>query len=141
MKQHLRPGGLIVFHEPDWTNVRSFPPAPTYDRCCQWIVEAFRGAGTDTNAANNLYTAFAGAGLPSPQMRMQTFVGGSSGCADWLQVVAGLAASLLPTMEQLDIATAAEVEIATLAQRLQREVAASEHMIIGRSEIAAWSRL
>jgi ubiquinone/menaquinone biosynthesis C-methylase UbiE len=141
MKQHLRPGGLIVFHEPDWTNVRSFPPAPTYDRCCQWIVKAFRGAGTDTNAANNLYTAFAGAGLPSPQMRMQTFVGGSSGCADWLQVVAGLAASLLPTMEQLDIATAAEVEIATLAQRLQREVAASQHMIIGRSEIAAWSRL
>jgi hypothetical protein len=51
---------------------------------------------------------------------MQTFVGGSSGCADWLQVVAGLAASLLPTMEQLDIATAAEVEIATLAQRAAR---------------------
>ena len=141
IKQHLRPGGLIVFHEPDWTSVRSFPPVPTYDRCCQWIVEAFRGAGTDTNAANNLYAAFAGAGLPSPQMRMQTFVSGSAGCSNWLQVVAGLAASLLPTMEQLGIATAKDLEIATLAQRLQREVAASEHMIIGRSEIAAWSRL
>jgi hypothetical protein len=44
-------------------------------------------------------------------------------------------------MEQLGIATAKDLEIATLAQRLQREVAASEHMIIGRSEIAAWSRL
>jgi ubiquinone/menaquinone biosynthesis C-methylase UbiE len=141
MKRHLRPGGLIVFQEPDWTNVRSFPPAPTYDRCCHWIIEAFRGAGSDTNAANNLYTAFAGAGLPSPQMRMQTFVSGNAGCADWLEVVAGLAASLFPTMEQLGIATARDVEIATLAQRLQREVAASEHMIIGRSEIAAWSRL
>ena len=141
MKQHLRPGGLIVFQEPDWTNVRSFPPAPSYDRCCQWIVEAFRGAGSDTNAANNLYTAFAGAGLPSPQMRMQTFVGVSAGCTAWVQVVAGLAASLLPTMEQLGIATAEDLEIATLAQRLQQEVAASEHMIIGRSEIAAWSRL
>jgi ubiquinone/menaquinone biosynthesis C-methylase UbiE len=141
MQQHLRPGGLIVFHEPDWTNVRSFPPAPTYDRCCQWIVEAFRRAGTDTNAANNLYTAFAGAGLPSPQMRMRTFVGGNAGCTDWLQVVAGLAASLLPAMERLGIATAVDLEIATLAQRLQREVVASEHMIIGRSEIAAWSRL
>ena len=141
MKRHLRPGGLIVFHEPDWTNARSFPPAPTYDRCCRWIVEVFRGAGTDTNAANNLYTAFADAGLPSPQMRMQTFVGGNAGCTDWLQVVAGLAASLLPTMEQLGIATAKDLEIATLAERLQREVAESEHMIIGRSEIAAWSRL
>jgi hypothetical protein len=45
--------------------VRSFPPAPTYDRCCQRIVEAFRGAGTDTNAANNLYTAFARTNLLS----------------------------------------------------------------------------
>jgi len=141
LMKHLCPGGLIVFHEPDWTNVRSFPPAPTYDRCCRCIVEAFRGAGTDTNAANNLYAAFAGAGLPSPQMRMRTFVGGTAGCSDWLQVVAGLAASLLPTMEQLGIATAADLEIATLTQRLQKEVAASEHMIIGRSEIAAWSRL
>jgi ubiquinone/menaquinone biosynthesis C-methylase UbiE len=141
MKQHLRHGGLIIFHEPDWTCVRSFPPAPIYDQCCQWIIEAFRKADTDTNAANNLYAAFAGAGLPSPQMRMRTFVGGSAGCTDWLQVVAGLAASLLPTMEQLSIATAADLEIATLTQRLQKEVAASEHMIIGRSEIAAWSRL
>ena len=141
MKQHLRPGGLIVFQEPDWTNVRSFPPAPIYDQCCRWIVEAFREVGSDTNAANNLYAAFAGAGLPSPRMRMQTFVGGTAGCTDWLQVVAGLAASLLPMMEQLGIATAADLEIATLTQRLQKEVAASEHMIIGRSEIAAWSRL
>ena len=141
IRQHLRPGGLIVFHEPDWTNARSHPTAPTYDRCCQWIVDAFRGAGTDTNAANNLYAAFAGAGVPSPQMRMRTFVGGSAGCADWVQVVAGLAISLLPMMEQLGIATAAEVETATLAQRLLREVTASDHMIIGRSEIAAWSRL
>jgi SAM-dependent methyltransferase len=140
-RQHLLPGGLIVFHEPDWTNARSFPPAPTYDRCCQWIIDTFRVAGTDPNAANNLFSAFAGAGLPPPQMRMQTFVGGSAGCADWLQVVVGLAISLLPMMEQLGVATAAEVEIATLAQRLQREVTASERMIIGRSEIVAWSRL
>jgi hypothetical protein len=72
---------------------------------------------------------------------MRTFVGGNAGCSDWLQVVARLAASLLPVMEQLGIATAADLEIATLAQRLQREVAASEHMIIGRSEIVAWARL
>jgi hypothetical protein len=72
---------------------------------------------------------------------MRTFVGGNADCTDWLQVVAGLAATLLPTMEQLGIATAKDLEIATLTQRLQKEVAASEHMIIGRSEIAAWSRL
>ena len=33
LARHLRPGGLIVFHEPDWSCVRSVPPAPSYDRC------------------------------------------------------------------------------------------------------------
>ena len=26
--RHLRPGGIIVFHEPDWTGALSFPCAP-----------------------------------------------------------------------------------------------------------------
>jgi SAM-dependent methyltransferase len=141
LAEQLRPGGAIVFHEPDWSSARSFPPAPTYDRCCQWIIETCRQAGTDTNAAANLYMAFVSAGLPAPQMRMQTFISGGAQCTDWLQAVADLVGVLLPTMEQLGVATATEVEVATLAQRLCREVTASGHMIIGRSEIGAWSRL
>lgn len=138
---HLRLGGAIVFHEPDWGSVRSLPPAPTYDSCCQWITEAFRLAGTDTNMAGKLHTAFIGAGLPAPSMRMRTFISGPSGCTDWLQAVAELAGTLLPTMEQLGVATAAEVEVATLAERLRREVTASGSVIIGRSEIGAWSHI
>ena len=38
--RHLRPGGLMVWHELDWDGARSFPPAPTYDRCCRWFVES-----------------------------------------------------------------------------------------------------
>jgi ubiquinone/menaquinone biosynthesis C-methylase UbiE len=141
LAEHLRPGGTIVFHEPDWSGARSFPPAPTYDRCCRWIIETFRQAGTETNAAYNLYKAFVGAGLPAPQMRMQTFIGCGARCTDWLQAVADLVGVLLPKMEQLGVATATEVGVATLAQRLRREVTLSEHMIVGRSEIGAWSRL
>jgi ubiquinone/menaquinone biosynthesis C-methylase UbiE len=33
--RHLKPGGVIVFHEVDWSGARSNPPAPTYDRCCE----------------------------------------------------------------------------------------------------------
>jgi SAM-dependent methyltransferase len=136
---HLRPGGAIVFHEPDWGSVRSLPPAPIYDRCCRWITETFRLSGTDTNMAGKLHQAFVGAGLPAPSMRMQTFISGGAGCTDWLQAVAELAGVLLPTMEQLGVATAAEVEAATLAERLCREAIASGSVIIGRSEIGAWS--
>src|SRR5437773_2854547 len=28
---HLRPGGVMVFHEVDWDGTRSFPPSPTYE--------------------------------------------------------------------------------------------------------------
>jgi ubiquinone/menaquinone biosynthesis C-methylase UbiE len=138
----LRPGGVVVFHEPDWDGARSFPPAPTYDRCRQWIGETFRMAGTpDTNMAARLYQTFVDAGLRAPSMRMQTFVGGGAGCMDWLQAVAELVGSLLPAMERLGVTTAAEVDIETLAERLRREVTASDSVIIGRSEIGVWSRV
>ena len=137
---NLRPGGVIAFHEPDWDSARSIPPAPTYDRCRQWIGETFRVAGTpDTNMGARLYHAFVDAGLPAPSMQMQTFVGGGAKCADWLQAVAELVGSLLPSMEQLGVVTAAEVDVATLGDRLRREVTASGSVIIGRSEIGAWS--
>jgi SAM-dependent methyltransferase len=43
----VRPGGIILFHEPDREQMRSFPPAPTYDRACQWLGEAYRRSGVD----------------------------------------------------------------------------------------------
>jgi hypothetical protein len=136
---HVRTGGLIVFHEPDWFAARSFPPAPTYDRCCGWINETFRRSGADSNMAAELYAIFVRAGLAAPSMRMQTFIGGGAAAANFLQAVADLVGSIVPAMERLGIATAAEVEMATLPGRLRREAAANASVIIGRSEIAAWS--
>ena len=48
--------------------------------------------------------------------------------------------SLLPAMEKMGVAAAAEVEMETLAERLCREVTGSDSVLIGRSEIVAWSR-
>jgi SAM-dependent methyltransferase len=97
---HLHPGGLVVFHESDWTCVRSFPPAPTYDRCCQWILETGRLGGSNWNMADKLHAAFVGAGLPAPTMRMQTFIGGGAGIREWLRAVAEIVATLLPAMDK-----------------------------------------
>jgi hypothetical protein len=67
-----------------------------------------------------LHAAFVLAGLGTPSMRMQTFIDGGSECTDFLRAVAELVTSMVPTMEQLGLATAAEVEAATLAERLSR---------------------
>jgi hypothetical protein len=42
-----RPGGIIAFHEADFSGRRSNPSAPMYDRCCDLIVETFKKVGTD----------------------------------------------------------------------------------------------
>ena len=142
LARHLRPGGVIAFHEPEWDSARSIPPAPTFDRCCRWISETFRLSGApDLGLGARLHRAFVDAGLPAPSMRMQTFIGGGAECMDWLQACADLVGSLVPAMEQSGVATAAEVDAPTLTERLRREVSAGGGMIIGRSEIGVWSRV
>jgi SAM-dependent methyltransferase len=139
--RHVQPGGTVVFHEPDWTAARSIPSAPIYDRCCAWIQAAFRLSGTDTNMAGRLFTSFVGAGFAAPTMRMQTFIGGGAESADFLRAVADLTASLAPAMEQLGIATKSEVARETLAERLKEEAILNGSVIIGRSEIGAWTKV
>jgi SAM-dependent methyltransferase len=141
LARRLRPGGVIVFHEPDWSVVRSFPAAPTYDRCCQWIIAAAKLGGSNWNMADKLHGAFLAAGLPAPTMRMKTFIGGGTEVEKWLRSVAELADTLLPAMEKFGVATAVDVDLATLAERMTQEVAQANSVIFGRSEIGAWSRV
>lgn len=141
LSRHVRSGGLVVFHEPDWVSARSTPSAPTYDRCVGWIRDTFRTAGTDSDMASRLYTAFTAAGFPVPSMRMQTFIGGGAACADFLQAVADLVRILVPTMERQGITTAGAADVATLAERLKLEVTANRSVVVGRSEVGAWTRL
>jgi hypothetical protein len=88
-----------------------------------------------------LYSAFVSAGLSPPTMRLQAFVGGGSAASQWLHIVVELVAVLLPEMERLGIATAEEVGIDSLLDRLRREVIGSGSVIIGRSEIGVWTRV
>jgi hypothetical protein len=91
--------------------------------------------------ADKLHGAFLDAGLPTPTMRMRTFIGGGTEVGEWLRAVAELAGTLLPAMEKFGVATAAEVDLATLVERMTREVAQTNSVIFGRSEIGAWSRV
>jgi SAM-dependent methyltransferase len=141
LASHLRPGGLLVFHETDWSEVRSYPPSPTYDRCCQWFLDTFKALGTETRMGIKLHSAFVAADLPAPTTRLQAIIGGDTRCADWLRILAEIVAVLLPDMERLGIATAAEIGIDTLVDRLCAEVAAGGGVVVGRAEIGAWAAI
>jgi len=137
---HARPGAVIVFHEPDWDGVRSSPPAPIYDRSCQWIVESVKRSGAEKNMGAKLYSTFVAAGLPPPTMRLEAAIGGPTDLEP-LVLIADIVGTILPAMEKFGIATAAEVGPETLTDRMCAEAAANGSVVFGRSEIGAWSRL
>jgi SAM-dependent methyltransferase len=138
---HARPGGTIVFHEADWDGNRSFPPVVTYDRCCRWIVETYRLHGTEAHMGIKLHSAFLAAGLPAPSMRLEAVIGGGANGADPVHLIADIAGSLIPQMERLGIATAAEVGVETLAERILAETIASNSVIVGNFQIGPWCRV
>lgn len=55
-------------------------------------------------------------------------------------MVVDVARSLLPVMEKLGIASAGEVGIDTLADRMRTEVVASGGVLVSPALIGAWSR-
>ncbi len=138
---HLRPGGVIVFHELDLDGGRSFPPVPTYDQCCRWVDATLRLLGADTRMGIKLHSAFVAAGLPAPSMRLEAVIAGDTKSSEHLHLIADVAATLLPEIERLGVATAADVNIDTLIARMSTEMAANGSVIVGRSEIGAWSRV
>ncbi|MCH9668760.1 MAG: class I SAM-dependent methyltransferase [Actinomycetia bacterium] len=140
LRRHLVPDGIVVFHEPDWRAVRSSPPAPIHDRCCQWVLEALRRSGNSWDMADRMHGAFVDAGLPAPVLQMRTFIGAGSSAEVWLRALVDIVQTLLPTMEAQGVVDAAEVGLGTLAERLIREVRESGATVVGRSEVGAWSR-
>ena len=140
LARHLRSGGLAVFHEIDWSGLSSFPAAPTFDRCCRWGLDTLRAHGTETRMGSKLHATFVEAGLSAPSMRLEALLGGGTNGAAVLRLMADLTATLLPEMERLGIATAGDVDIGSLFDRMAREVVAGESLLVGHFQVGAWSR-
>lgn len=142
LTKHLRPGGVVLFHELDWSFVRSEPAVPTYDRCCRWIIDTFdRSNASLTNTVARLHRAFLVSGLPPPTMHMRTVIGDAVSAEAWLRAVADIVITLQPAIEQHGVATSADLSPDTIADRLVQEVASSGGIVVGRAEIGAWSRV
>ena len=58
-----------------------------------------------------------------------------------LQSVADLIAILLPEMKRLAVATAPEVGVETLVERLRSEAVATAGVLFGHHQMGAWSRV
>ncbi len=88
----------------------------------------------------DLHRVFMEAGLPEPTLDAGLLLGGS---ADWpgYSYVANSFRSVIPLLEQYEIATAEEVDVETIPQRVRAEIVAAKRPVIIPPQIAAWARV
>jgi SAM-dependent methyltransferase len=138
--ERVRPDGLVVFQEMEMGMARALEgEAPLYELCENRIRETFRKSGFETDMGSRLFAAFRDAGLPDPEMNLEGRVDGRAG-SPMYAAVAEVVRSLLPSMVRLGIATEEEVEIDTLALRLELEVLRTGAVLLMPPLIGAWAR-
>ena len=138
LARRVRPGGVVAFQEYDLSQVQAVPRSPLFAKVRQWLLAGFAAGGAETDMGTRLYTTFLRAGLPPPGMSAAAMVAcgpSSPGYEYCAQVVR----SLLPLIERAGIASAAEVDIDTLAARLRADAVAHEQVIFLPRVVGAWS--
>ena len=138
----VRPGGIVAFHE------ISFSPdilsrvleTPLAEKLMDWMVGVFAHSGAHTDMAYRLYGMFVDAGLPEPHLEYTALGGGWPGWPGYPYIVDSVQ-SVLPLLEQFGLATAQEVDPATLPERLRADVVATKSPIVMPMTVMAWTRL
>ena len=138
----LRPGGIVAFQEAEFSAYASIahPETPVMNQLAEWGVEVFRRSGANVGMGLDLYSTFVDAGLPEPSLQYSAPLGGPETWIGYQFIVAAFR-SILPLLERFEIATAEEVDLETLAQRLRTEVVASKRPLMLPPHITAWAQL
>jgi ubiquinone/menaquinone biosynthesis C-methylase UbiE len=137
--RYLKPGGLVVFQESDLLTGKTVPAAPVIDKVRDWMLDAFARAGIEMEMGHKLYQTFKAAGLNPPEMEIDGFIGGVEDISPTL--FANVVRSLVPQLEALGVATADEVQIDTLEERMRRDLAETGGVMSTPLLIGAWARL
>lgn len=123
MIPHLKPEGLVAFQEPEYTLYPAFehPDTPLINHLISWILAVFQHSGAHLNAGLGLYQIFIDAGIPAPEMHLQSPIGAEGNWAGY-RYMATIFESLLPLIEEYGLGTSEQVDVDTLSERLRVEV-------------------
>lgn len=131
-------GGLLAFIEMDISSSAAVPPMALFDRCLGWITTLYRRAGMEPDMASKLYGTFRAAGLdPSLHGVCKIEAGADSSAYDY---IAETIRSMSPGLQKFGIATAEEIDVDTLSERLRAEALASDTCFIYPRFVGAWAR-
>jgi len=137
LAKHLRPGGVMVFQEHDTTMVPASVDAFTLHKQAQgWLKQMIAREGADLHIGFNLHAIFTKAGLAVENVRAECVIQ----TPDSAYSLGYIVRACLPRIIALGVATADEVDIETLQQRLDQERTQSESIYIGDVMFGAWAR-
>ena len=141
LTRYLKPGGIVAFHEVDFTNPHpSFPPCQVWDETAALLSEMFRRAGAPPDFGRRLGKTFLDAGLPFPALVAESVTGGARGSLlfSWL---AATALSVAPRLADFGLKPPAGVTLDhTLASQLEEAVVALGSQLVGSMQFGAWTR-
>jgi ubiquinone/menaquinone biosynthesis C-methylase UbiE len=116
--ESLRPGGVIAFHEPDFSGRHPFSAheVPAWEQAITWVKRA-GAALPSADAGGRLFPHFVAAGLPEPEIRGEFLTGGGPG-SQLYRWIAETIRTLLPVLASSGV-PAEEIGIETLEDRLR----------------------
>ncbi len=139
----VKPGGLVAFQEAEMKDgvygMYSEPVCQVYETAIQRITQTFKRIGAEARTGLKLAQIFQAAGLSAPQMILHARVehGPDSPAYDLL---AQMTRVMLPLMQRTGVATAEEVGVETLAERMRQEAVALDATLVTPPFIGAWTR-
>ena len=136
----VRPGGIVVFQEIDGeSQVWTKPALPLMSQVYGWISRTLLEAGTPGDIGATLVRAFDQADIQGRHIAREGMLE-SGPQAMGYDYYADVIQTLLPLMEKIKVATAAEVQLDTLAARLREEAVSRQAIFIPIFFIGAYGR-
>ena len=138
----VKPGGIVAFQEAELEIYRSMKheDTPVANQLIDWCLAVFQGTGANVGMGFDTHQTFVNAGLPAPELHFEAPMGCSESWIGIDYIAAGFK-SLLPAIVNLNIATAEQIDVDTLADRLRAEIAASKRPLILPPHVLAHTAL
>jgi len=137
----VRRGGIVAFHESDFTYPPAvFPASELSQQVQRWTTPPPGTPGAERQMGTKLLKTYLDAGLPVPELVMEAPIGGGP---DWpgYEYVAQTFRSLLPALRTLTGADPGEVDLDTLAARLRDDVVGRQAVQMLPMIFGAWTRM
>jgi SAM-dependent methyltransferase len=137
----LRVGGIVAFHENDFTYPPTvFPPSDLSRQIHAWTLPPIDKPGlAEMQMGTKLFRTYVEAGLPGPQLMAEAPCGGGP---DWIgyEYVVETFRSLLPALQKATGLDPDEVQIDTLTARYRDDVVSRNAIHFCPIMFGAWAR-